>query len=332
MKPVLHFPPKTTIGVIMRIAIIGAGISGLIAEGAFSKIPGSATTIFDPKHDSDPLSEHKAVMRLRDTRIIDYVNCKIDKVKVYKAVYHNGKLYDKPNLLLNNMYSLKVYDSLSERSLSTLGIVDRYTISNITRQGMSTRMVSVVHDIYDKQIHFDKTSSQQYDICISTIPMFKCLDLVGKSPDDYGVKFSWTPIFVTKMKLSIESDVHQTVYFTDQSEEVPYRITIEGNSVIAEAAFTFDIDSIYDCLRSAFGISYSEVDEESIMTSTQNMGKLEPISDDIRRKIMMDLTDEFNVYSFGRFATWRPLRIDQTLDDIEKIKMLVRIKHGRYYE
>jgi len=329
---VLQLPPNPTSGVIMRIAIIGAGISGLIAEGAFSKIPGSTITIFDPKHDSDPLSEHKAVMRLRDTRIIDYVNCKIDKVKVYKAVYHNGRLYDKPNLLLNNMYSLKVYESLSERSLSTLGIVDRYIISDITRQGMGTRMASAVCDIYDKQLHFDKASSQQYDICISTIPMFSILNLVGKSSDDYGVKFSWTPICITKMNLSIKSDVHQTVYFTDQREEVPYRITVEGSKIIAEATSEFDVDSVYDCLRSAFGIGYSEIYEESVTTSIQNMGKLEPISDDIRRKIMMDLTDEFNVYSFGRFATWRPLRIDQTLDDIEKIKMLVRIKHGRYYE
>ena len=328
----LHFLPKTTSGVIMRIAIIGAGISGLIAEGAFSKIPGSTITIFDPKHDSDPLSEHKAVMRLRDTRIIDYVYCKIDKVKVYKAVYHSGKLYDKPNLLLNNMYSLKVYDSLSERSLSTLGVVDRYTISDITRQGMGIRNVSVVHDIYDKQIHFDKAGSQQYDICISTIPMFSILNLVGKSSDDYGVKFSWTPIYVTKINLSIKSDVHQTVYFTDQSEEVPYRITVEGSKIIAEATSKLDHDSVYDCLRSAFGIGYFEADEDTVTTSTQNMGKLEPIPDDIRRKIMMDLTDEFSVYSFGRFATWRPLRIDQTLDDIEKIKMLVRIKHGKYYD
>ena len=61
----------------VKIAIIGAGISGIIAEGALSH-PDNEIKVFDPKESVGFSSEHKAVMRLRDDRIKDYVDCSLE--------------------------------------------------------------------------------------------------------------------------------------------------------------------------------------------------------------------------------------------------------------
>ena len=81
----------------MKIAIIGAGISGMIAEGALSDIA-SEIKVFDKDIPKLPIVGqsvgHKAVMRLRNDDIKQYVNCQLKKISVYKAVYHEGKLYE----------------------------------------------------------------------------------------------------------------------------------------------------------------------------------------------------------------------------------------------
>ena len=314
----------------MKIAIIGAGISGLIAAGTFSKDPKNEVVIFDPKKTSHALSSHKAVMRLRNDKIKDYIDCKLKKITAYKAVYPESQIYDKPNILLNNLYSLKAYGSLGERSLLSLGKVERYLITHISKQN-NIKKAGVGNIVKGNKLLFpdgvDNKYEYKYDICISTIPMPAMLKLVGKS---YDVEFNYKPINVMTADLKTKCNVHQTLYFTDKDSSVPYRITIEGNQLIAESikpiiGITFD-----KCLR-GFGLSWDHIDTLSMTEHTQKMGKLSPVDDDIRRRIMMDLTDEYNIYSFGRFAVWRPLRIDQTLDDIEKIKMFIRIKQKGYY-
>lgn len=314
----------------MRIAIIGAGISGLIAEGALSNMS-SEIIVFDRSIPKLPIlgqpAGHKAVMRLRDDRIKQYVNCKLKRISVYKAVYHDGELYDKPNMILNNLYSLKLYGRLGDRSLGTLGKVDRYLLTDISglladNHKLTSRLVTANRD---KTLVFnDQTYS--YDVCISTIPMPSLLDLLCLN---YNVKFSHTQINITRATLNIESDVHQTIYFTNDLKQFPYRVTIEGRYVIAESLDRCT-ESLLDQAMQAFGLNRRSL--KDIAHYTQNMGKMMPIDDNTRRKIMMDLTNEYNVYSFGRFATWRPLRIDQTLDDIEKIKMFIKVSNYKYYD
>lgn len=316
----------------MRVAIVGAGLAGIIAESAISKaFTDSKVAVFDGKKTKGISDQHKAVMRLHNDSIKEYVNCSLRPIKVQKAVYHKGVIYDSPNLLLNNLYSLKVYDSIGSRSLLQLGSVERYLISNIRVSSVNYIRQNVL-GIKDSQLLSLHGSSYDYDICISTIPMPLLLKLVGK---DYEVKFKHRSVFVATFDLNIKSDVHQTLYFTDPSESIPYRVTIEGNKVIAEFLIRMekeDIDlSLMNKIMMPFGINGVYCDEDTVETFEQKMGKIDPIDDNLRRRIMMELTDEFNVYSFGRFATWRPLRVDQVLEDIKKIIMLIRVKNKAYY-
>jgi len=307
----------------MRIAIIGAGISGLIARGAFED-GSNEVDVFDSKKKAfGVFPKHFAVMRLRDDKIKKYLNCKLQKITTHKAVYHNGMLHDKPTLLLNNLYSLKIYSSLSDRSIGDLGKMDRFLIKDI--KDYDAYIEKPVTGISYAGLRFADGSQVPYDAYISTIPM---PDIIRLAEYKTNIKFEYSPIHVMRAKLSVMSDVHQTLYFTDKDPCVPYRVTIEGDTLIAESLEEFGTE-IDECL-SAFGIDHTYLTD--FKRYEQKIGKIKPIDDDERRKIMMDLTNDYNIYSFGRFATWRSLRIDQTLDDIEKIKLFLRLKHKIYYK
>ena len=302
----------------MKIAVIGAGISGLIARGAFKNNWDNEIRVFDKREQKkQPLSDHKAVMRLRDDRIKNYIDCQLKKVDVYKAVYHNGEIYDKPNILLNNLYSKKAYGTLGDRSLSSLGRVERYLLSGFGPdcQNYETRVVT---KIGEKYLLFEDGNHYSYDVCISTIPMPILIKMAGV---ESSAKFSFSPIHILRGKIIIKCNVHQTIYFTEPDNSYPYRATIEGDTMIIESIEPVDELQFRDSLR-AFGLTISDVDVK-FNYSRQAIGKMNEIDDLERRRIMMELTKKYNVYSFGRFATWRPLRIDQTFDDIEKIKMFI---------
>ena len=42
-----------------------------------------------------------------------------------------------------------------------------------------------------------------------------------------------------------------------------------------------------------------------------------------RRMVISKLTSNYNVYSLGRFATWRNILLDDVLNDIYQIKKLI---------
>jgi len=320
----------------MRVVIIGAGISGLIAKGAFTK-DNHDVTVCDPKLESGDFSQHKAVMRLRDDRVNQYVNCRLKPITVTKAIYHKGEIHNKPNILLNNLYSLKNYGALGNRSLETLGEVDRFLITGyapdvrknfIPKRVKGISMSSGAHFRPHYWLKFSDESIVQYDICISTIPMPALMRLEGINLTGYeNISFSYNPIYVSTADLLIPSDVHQTLYFT---QSYIYRVTIEGQKLIIESTDCgITQEDFRHCVR-AFGLDLA-TDVSDFKTVNQEIGKIVPIDDDARRRIMMDLTNKYNIYSFGRFATWKPLRVDQTIDDIEKIKMLIRVGNKNYY-
>jgi len=309
----------------MKVAVIGAGIAGLIAEGAMLKTFGNDIAVFDDKPKKGLSDGHKAVMRLRDRSIKEYVNCDLKKIKAQKAILHKGVLYDRPNLLLNNLYSLKAYGSLGNRSLSSLGDVDRYLISNIRANDINYIKEKVYIILKDKKLVLESESKYDYDICISTVPMPALLKMCGLK---YHVKFDYRPIFVTRAKLNIRSNIHQTLYFTDSRSTIPYRMTIQDEDVIAESMF--GATDMYNSIEQ-FGLNRNHIIDGTIDITKQDFGKIEPIDDNLRRRILMDLTDEFGIYSLGRFATWRSLRIDQVVEDVKKIIMLIKVKHKAYY-
>jgi hypothetical protein len=62
----------------------------------------------------------------------------------------------------------------------------------------------------------------------------------------------------------------------------------------------------------------------------QPFGKIAPIEESLRRRFILHLTDKWNIYSLGRFATWRSLLLDNLVDDIKHIEKM--ITNGCNYE
>ena len=73
---------------------------------------------------------------------------------------------------------------------------------------------------------------------------------------------------------------------------------------------------IYDCL----GLGSKFLPTNGFMTS-QKYAKIQPIDETARKQFLAWATDNFNIFSLGRFATWRPgLLLDDLVQDVQRIE------------
>jgi hypothetical protein len=105
-------------------------------------------------------------------------------------------------------------------------------------------------------------------------------------------------------------------------------LVIFANSIFAQnyctlqllpSAFTKELSPEDIAARAAdlLGLKY---DFYEVTSHPQKYAKITPIDDDERKSFMHWATVTHNVYSLGRFATWRPnLLLDDLINDIRKI-------------
>ncbi len=138
---------------------------------------------------------------------------------------------------------------------------------------------------------------------------------IGVDPE----MFQHAPVRVKRWRVS-NCDVHQTIYFPSIASSL-YRASITGDLLIAEYV---QRDEEEDCLGqicSAFGIHRSHL--RQMDSTTQRFGKIAAVDNDTRKRIIRHLTLKHNVYSLGRFATWRNILLDDVLQDVYVIKRLL---------
>ena len=58
--------------------------------------------------------------------------------------------------------------------------------------------------------------------------------------------------------------------------------------------------------------------------SHQEFGKIRPIDENIRKEFIFQMTSKHNIYSVGRFATWRQLLLDDVVDDLKVVEQFIR--------
>jgi hypothetical protein len=304
----------------MDVVILGAGLSGTIAAGALSSF---SPRIFEAKKKSKSgIAGHHAVMRMRNPDIAKYIGMPTKKICVRKEAVWGGKSYDRCTIRMNNLYSWKVYKNIETRSISQLGTVDRYLIEgDIAPPNAEYRCKAVNIEDNTVEIHQGDGRSKhvKFDVLISTIPLLSLLSIVYNREEIENVRhvFQSKPIHVAKTRVAIESKVHQTIYFPDTFElKNCYRATLEGQTLLIECINGWDSGDM-DTILSYFGLNKDQVGPTEVYK--QEHGKIKCVNDDIRRAVIMDLTDRFGIYSFGRFAVWRSLRADQLAEDIERI-------------
>lgn len=305
----------------MKILIIGAGISGFIAAGAFDEM--YDVTIVDAAGEkSTPFADHKAVLRLRSDEIKNYVDCSLRQITARKQVLHDGILHDSPTSDMNRSYSLKCYKRVGKRSLNELGYVKRFEIENISlKERYKIQFKKQVVQIgSDRQVLFADGSKATYDVCISSMPLPSMLNAVyGVAKRDMVPVLKSRPVFIKRCRLSRPINENRTIYFTQP--DFPYRATIAETVLIVESMHPIR-ESDTQHVADVFGLSQSNLTDWS--THKQSYGKIIPLKTQIRQYILEDLSERFSIYSLGRFAIWKPIRVDQVVSHMQQIMALIR--------
>ena len=267
-------------------------------------------------------NNHGALLRFRSDKVETATAVPFRKVRVKKAIKHDGKIITTPNLMLSNMYSQKVTGSVLDRSINNLGDVDRY----IAPWHLINEMAKNCSIEYERKL--DRRSLEEmhdwepHRPIISTLPMPILMKIVGW---DEVPEFPKQKIWTQKVKImDPDCQVCQTIYYPDPLIK-HYRVSLIGDTLISE--FTEKPDTnigvhAMDVLSEDFGIRSYKIDD--MKESEQEYGKIMPIDDRIRKEFIFQMTNKYNIYSVGRFATWRQLLLDDVVDDLKVVEQFIR--------
>lgn len=283
--------------------IVGAGIAGLMAANIFQR-----AHVFESG--SEDQANHKAVLRFRSSAVGDAMGIDFRKVVVHKGLWHDGR-FVAPTIQLANLYSKKVVQRLADRSVWKLDPVERFIAPEDFVHQLAERCSGRI-DWNTAVESFDRKEPT-----ITTIPMNVAMRIIPEAaPQDLvPPEFSYAQIAVRRWHVP-KADVFQTVYFSDPDTTL-YRASMTGDLLIAEYMQAADD---YDLFQ-AFGLS--EKDCRLHDRNKQRYGKIAPIDERWRRAFILNASMQHNVYSLGRFATWRNILADDVLHDIYVIKRLL---------
>lgn len=301
--------------------IWGAGLSGLLAACAFPH-----ADIFEAQS-SDHYVGHKALLRFRSTVVSDLTGIPFRKVRVHKGLFLD-RSFVPPSIALANWYSMKVTGRLADRSVWNLDPVDRYVAPEDFLDQLLARHAPRIHWSCDALAAHDPLRPT-----VSTLPLHVMLRWVadksgGRTAEEYWPSFPQmqrSSIVVRRWRIP-NADVFQTVYFPDPARKL-YRASITGSMLIEEFVGEVGGNGPQQDTRAAFGLGNGSYD--SLGEVAQSHGKIVPIEDGFRKSLILDLSMNHNVFSLGRFATWRNILADDVVHDIAVIRRLI---HASQYE
>lgn len=299
--------------------IVGAGLSGLIAGCIFKD-----AKIVEERE--EPSEGHRALLRFRSDVVSQITGVPFRKVTVRKGLWSEGA-FRGADIRLANLYSIKTLGILAPRSIWSLEAVERFIAPNDFYDQL-LEIVGRHRIIFDEPFYF---SQHKGDVpVISTAPMFVPAEALLKEYRD-RVDFRYKEIHVLRGKVK-DCDVHQTVYYPSPDHPL-YRASITGDDLIMEfnAAPTMRAPMAFawEEFLSSFGLEWEQITlEEKAQETTQRFGKIAEIDDDVRRIIINKLSSLHNIFSLGRFATWRNILLDDVVNDCHVIQRL--IKAGEY--
>lgn len=290
----------------MQLQIIGAGLAGLLAANLLRKYN---PTVYE-QQPSLP-NNHHALLRFRSSQVSDALGIEFKKVSMIKA---SQNYYNPVAACL--AYSSKVTGvARSDRSIVANGleIAERW----IAPPDLGKRMSEGLDIIYG--IGENKNYS---GTVISTIPMEALMVLL-----DYPDRPDWFP-HRTGSVISVQvpsCEAYATVYCPDSAIDF-YRASITGDLLQAEYAKEIHPEvakkEIYVAMDFlGLGSENHPISWNDVEFHTQKYAKILPIDERIRKHFIHWATKEHDIYSLGRFATWRPgLLLDDLVKDIRLIE------------
>jgi len=308
----------------MRIDIAGAGLSGLIAANLMKH----RFTIEVHEKAAEIPNNKPAVLRFRSDVLANALDIPFRKVKVIKDVANHG------NAVSNAMiYSRRTTGTLrSDRSVP-LGpeVVERY----IAPLDMVKRLSEDVNVITGSDAFGASTGKP----IISTVPMPVMITKFMKELPWLDIpEFSYTKGYVLSFRLT-DCDAFASLYCPKDMDIS--RISLTGDEVTAEypwsnAIYDLTVDNASTLQNAAIeicanlGISSLRIIKDTVKIKQQQYAKIQPIDDRFRKNFIAWLTDKHNIYSLGRFATWRPgLLLDDLVNDV---RMITKFITGNTYD
>ena len=286
--------------------IVGAGLAGLIAAHAWP-----TATVLEAA--ARPRAGHRALLRFRSEAVGRLTGIEFRRVTVRKGIWADFQ-FQAPAIRWANLYAQKVVGRLAgDRSIWNLDTSERF----IAPDNLYDQLLDSVGD----RIHWGTNASfNARQLLVSTAPLpvvLRQLDIAAP------IEFPRAPIHVTRWHVP-GADVFQTIYFPERGIGL-YRASITGNVLIAESVSPIDEDDEKEIER-AFGIALGNC--ERLESVEQKYGKIAPVDDAVRKQLLFRLTHEHNIYSLGRFATWRNILLDDVVDDITMIKKLLKANNA----
>jgi NAD(P)-binding Rossmann-like domain len=281
---------------VTKINIIGAGMAGLLAANMLRR---HDITVFE-KQARLP-NNHAATLRFRTSEIGNVLGIPFKKVNMLKTyVPYRNVVADSLS------YSKKCTGKyLSDRSIVAGTVTAERYIAPSYLINMMAENIDINYEI--DHSFYDKTP------IISTIPMQELMRILGYKSD---IIFDSLPGIVFSATIK-NCDAYVSVLFPGPE---PYsRATITGDQLIIEFPGSlkenYSLDNVYEHL----GI-YGAIKSNDNFKK-QDYFKIIDIEDADRKKFQRWATVNHNVYSLGRYATWRPkLLLDDLVQDIRKIE------------
>lgn len=304
--------------------IYGAGLAGLLAANMLRRYQ---PEVYEAQ-ESLP-NNHEALLRFRSDAVAKATGIPFRKVLVHKAVMHRGQVLRKATLRHANQYSFKVTGEIGNRSILNLDPVERWiaptNLVELLARDVNIKFGHPLEHAWSGLTWFP--NNQEVGPVISTIPMPKMMELahVAAMPS-----FNYRTITSITVDLSYpKMDVYQTVYNPDPNDNW-YRASITGSHFIVECVgerVMMGSREIDDILFRAFGIGSSV--QLNFQSKIQRYGKIAPIDDEVRRAFILSLSDQYGIYSLGRYATWRNILLDDVVNDVEVIHSFIT-QRGAY--
>lgn len=300
--------------------VLGSGLAGLIAADLLRD---DVTAIWEAQ--SQVPNNHHAILRFRSSIVGDALNIPFKKVNVIKT----SSPYENPAADMIS-YGLKVVGRATQRSIvSADGVMsERY----ISPPDLIPRLAKRAEGKLCLNTPFVGMEQIGTQAMVSTMPM-PVLMKIMEYPKYEEVKGLFSHRGGTVIRATIPNcDVYATVY--EPSPHIPfYRISITGDELYIELAEGWDkefdgfdhwppIDIVKLSLQK-IGL-WPHITIEDIDWSQKDMtyAKIDEVPKEVRQEFILWATQR-GVLSLGRFATWRPtLLLDSLINDIRVVREL----------
>ena len=305
--------------------IIGAGMAGLLAGGM---IRDQKVTIYESAQNVP--NNHSAVLRFRSSIVGDALGIEFKPVQMLKCV----DAWRNP-VADSLAYSLKCNGKATLRSILSANAETQ------TRYIAPMNLISLMAERINGTIKFNSETTlnmldESDEPVISTIPMLTLMKMLNY-PDIPHFKF----VHGYNINAAIENmDAYATVYVPspdygfNRVSATGYRMTMEyslpKHTPHDISAITDSLINNTEMLRSIshLGAKILGIEEPifgSIGVSSQKYSKILPIDEKIRRHFIMWASENYNIYSLGRYATWRPgLLLDDLVNDVRVIQKIIK--------